>query len=277
VSDAVNVEGGRCYLLQVSTRAQQPESLARLQINWINAAGEPLSSSPVTLRVITTSPTWERAQFNLVAPQGAASCQIYATAQAGRVWLDEYSFKKNVDNCPANFLAVPNPVPLLKPEGRAAIVWDTHRATPGQVYLAVDGGAENLFAEGANGLKVLDGVHAGSRYEFRLYLDRDRREPIERLQVSAQRPSGQLQISEVFFPANSTRGSATVTWHATDGSPGRIYVSKDGGDEVLFAQGTDGAQNVTWIQARSRYQFRLYTISGGSTPVETVTIPATKK
>jgi hypothetical protein len=277
VSDAVNVEGGRCYLLQVSTRAQQPESLARLQINWINAAGEPLSSSPVTLRVITTSLTWERAQFNFVAPQGAASCQIYAVAQAGRVWLDEYSFKKNVDNCPANFLAVPNPVPLLKPEGRAAIVWDTHCATPGQIYLAVDGGTETLFAKGANGLQVLSGIHAGSRYEFRLYLDSDRRGPIERLQVSAQRSSGQLQISEVLFPANSTRGSATVTWHSTDRSPGRIYVSKDSGAEVLFAQGSDGAQNVTWIVAGSRYQFRLYTASSGSFPAATVTIPAIKK
>ena len=67
VSDAVTVEAGRCYLLQVSTRAQQPESEARLQINWSNAAGELLTSSASTVRVIRTSPTWEHAQFNFVA------------------------------------------------------------------------------------------------------------------------------------------------------------------------------------------------------------------
>jgi hypothetical protein len=277
VSDGVKVEPGHCYLLQVSTRAQQPESLARLQINWISAVGEPLSSSPATLRVITTSPTWERAQFNFVAPEGAAGCQIYAVAQAGRVWLDEYSFKKNVATCPANFLAVPNPVPPLKPEGRTAIVWDTHRPSPGQIYLAVDGGAETLFAEGANGLQVFSGVHAGSRYEFCLYLGRDHRQLIKTLQVTTQKPSAQLQISEVVFPANSRKGSAMVTWHTTDGSPGRIYVSHDGGAEVLFAQGSDGAKNAPWIAAGSRYQFRLYTTSSGSIPAETVTIPAIKK
>ena len=274
VSDAVTVEAGRCYLLQVSTRAQQPESKARLQINWSNAAGELLTSSASTLRVIRTSPTWELAQFNFVVPGGAASCQICAAAKAGRVWLDEYSLKKNVGDCPANFLAVPNPVPLLKSEGRTAVVWDTHRPSPGQIYLAVDGGAETLFADGANGLQVFSGIHAGSRYEFRLYPDCDHRQPIETLQIRTQKPPAQLQISEVIFPANSTRGSAVVVWHTTDGSPGRIYVSHDGGAEVLFAQGSDGAQNATWIAAGSRYQFRLYTASSGSIPAETVTIPA---
>jgi hypothetical protein len=277
VSDAVRVEAGRCYLLQVFTRAQQPQSEARLQINWSNAAGELLTSSASTLRVIRTSPTWEHAQFNFVAPEGAASCQIYAAAQTGRVWLDEYSLKRNVGDCPANFLAVPNPVPLLKSEGRTAIIWDTHRPSPGQIYLAIDGGAETLFAEGANGLQVFSGVHAGYRYEFRLYLDRDHRQPIQTLQVSTQKPSAQLQISEVVFPANSTRGSAMVTWHTTDRSPGRIYVSHDGGAEVLFAQGSDGAQNAPWIVAGSRYQFRLYTTSSGSISADIVTIPAIKK
>lgn len=277
VSDAVTVEAGRCYLLQVSTRAQQPESEARLQINWSNAAGEPLTSSASTSRVIRTSPTWEHAQFNFVAPEGAATCQISAAAQVGRVWLDEYSLKKNVGDCPANFLAVPNPVPLLKSEGRTAIVWDTHCPSPGQIYLAVDGGAETLFAEGANGLQVLSGVHAGSRYEFHLYLDRDHRQPIETLQVRTQKPSAQLQISEVVFPGKSTTGSAMVTWHTTDGSPGRIYVSHNGGAEVLFAQGSDGTQNAPWIVAGSRYQFRLFTTNSGSIPAETVTIPAIKK
>ena len=277
LSDPVKVEAGQCYSLQVSTRAEQPQSQARLQINWNNAAGELLASSPSTLRVIATSPTWERARFNFVVPEGVASCQIYAVAQTGRVWLDEYSFKKNVGDCSANFLAVPNPVPLLKPEGRTAIVWDTHRATPGQIYLAVDGGAETLFAEGANGLQVLSSVHAGSRYRFRLYLDRDHRQPIQTLEVSTQKPSAQLQISKVVFPVNSKVGSTMVTWHTTDGSPGRIYVSHDDGAEVLFAQGSDGAQNVTWLAAGSRYQFRLYTASSGSIPAATVTIPAIQK
>jgi hypothetical protein len=277
VSDAVKVEAGRCYLLQLSTRAQEPESKARLQINWSNAAGELLTSSPSTLRVITTSPTWERAQLNFIAPEDAASCQVYAVAQAGRVWFDEYSFKRNVGYCPAHFLAVPNPVPLLRSEGRTAIAWDTLGASPGQIYLAVDGGAETLFAEGTNGWQVFSGVHADSRYEFRLYSNHDRRQPIETLQVSTQKPSAQLQISEVVFPANSTIGSATVMWHTTDGSAGRIYVSRDGGAEILFAQGASGAQNASWIRAGSRYEFRLYTTSGGSTPVQIVGIPAIKK
>jgi hypothetical protein len=37
-----------------------------------------------------------------------------------------------------------------------------------------------------------------------------------------------------------------------------VYVSANGGEEVLFANSPWGSQDVNWIAAGSSYEFRLY-------------------
>jgi hypothetical protein len=39
---------------------------------------------------------------------------------------------------------------------------------------------------------------------------------------------------------------------------GKIYVSVDGGDEVLFADAPRGLPEADWINAGPTYEFRLY-------------------
>jgi hypothetical protein len=56
-------------------------------------------------------------------------------------------------------------------------------------------------------------------------------------------------------PAGEGPGQTTISWNSVDG---KIYVSENGRDEMLFAGSPRGAQEANWIEAGSRYEFRLY-------------------
>jgi tRNA (mo5U34)-methyltransferase len=53
-------------------------------------------------------------------------------------------------------------------------------------------------------------------------------------------------------------GKTTVTWDTRNGSVGKVYVSVNGGQELLFADGRRGTASANWIEAGSNYEFRLY-------------------
>ena len=62
-------------------------------------------------------------------------------------------------------------------------------------------------------------------------------------------------------PALSTGdrdGTTRITWSTGDDSVGQVYVSIDKGPENLFAQNSTGSQDITWIKANTKYEFKLY-------------------
>src|SRR5262249_32332029 len=59
-------------------------------------------------------------------------------------------------------------------------------------------------------------------------------------------------------PAGEGPGKTTVSWDTADGSIGRIYVSVNRGQELLFADGRRSSATAHWIEAGSKYEFRLY-------------------
>jgi len=56
-------------------------------------------------------------------------------------------------------------------------------------------------------------------------------------------------------PAGKGLGRTTISWNSVDG---KIYVSVDGGNEVLFADLPYGSLDANWIGESSSYEFRLY-------------------
>ncbi len=56
-------------------------------------------------------------------------------------------------------------------------------------------------------------------------------------------------------PASEGLGRTTISWNSVNG---KIYVSENGRDEVLFADSPGGSQDANWIEAGSVYEFRLY-------------------
>jgi len=59
-------------------------------------------------------------------------------------------------------------------------------------------------------------------------------------------------------PAGDGPGKTTVSWDTADGSIGKIFVSINGDQEVLFADGRRGTAPAHWIEAGSNYEFRFY-------------------
>jgi hypothetical protein len=55
--------------------------------------------------------------------------------------------------------------------------------------------------------------------------------------------------------AGKEPGRTTISWDSVDG---KIYVSVDGGDEVLFVDLPSGSQDAEWICVGFNYEFRLY-------------------
>jgi hypothetical protein len=59
-------------------------------------------------------------------------------------------------------------------------------------------------------------------------------------------------------PVGQGQGKTTVSWDTADGTIGKVYVSVDGGQELLFADGRRGSAPAHWIETGSDYEFRLY-------------------
>jgi tRNA (mo5U34)-methyltransferase len=59
-------------------------------------------------------------------------------------------------------------------------------------------------------------------------------------------------------PGGEASGKTTVSWDTCDGSIGKVFVSINGGDEILFADGRRGSTSAHWIKTDSNYEFRLY-------------------
>ena len=59
-------------------------------------------------------------------------------------------------------------------------------------------------------------------------------------------------------PAGQQSGKTTISWDTADGSIGKIYVSVNDGQEMLFADGRRGSAPAHWIETGSNYEFRLY-------------------
>jgi hypothetical protein len=59
-------------------------------------------------------------------------------------------------------------------------------------------------------------------------------------------------------PFGSTSGKTTISWNTGSSDIGKVYVSVNGGEEVLFAQNREGSAVANWIRTGSSYEFRLY-------------------
>jgi tRNA (mo5U34)-methyltransferase len=59
-------------------------------------------------------------------------------------------------------------------------------------------------------------------------------------------------------PVDEKRGSTRIRWSMPDACPGKVYVSINGQEELLFAGGHKGVATANWIEAGGTYEFRLY-------------------
>lgn len=73
-------------------------------------------------------------------------------------------------------------------------------------------------------------------------------------------------------PAGDEPGVAEIRWSTGDGSIGQVYVSENGGEERLLAQGAEGGQEDRWIRPGGLYEFRLYPVTDRHRVLARVTV-----
>lgn len=263
VSEPVIVEAGQCYQLSVRQIARSSKSGAlRLQLTWKDENKHDLSASTGVLNDIPSAPQWQEPSVTIQAPAGSQYAAVRAGAASGKIWIDDCSLKKVVDDCEPMLFITPNPVSVPAGQiGRTSISWNTYRGLDGRVTVAVDGHAEEPFADGRSGLKMFDGIEPGKRYQFRLYSSPDM-PASEMIEVSAVERTDTIVASPNPVPRGSGLGRTRISWATLTGADGEVCVSRDGGPEQRFARGSNGFAEVNWIVAGSQYEFRLYTNVG---------------
>jgi hypothetical protein len=165
--------------------------------------------------------------------------------------------------------ATPNPVSINSGLGATTINWNTGDNTTGQVYVTRDGGTETLFAQGSYGSQSASWIVAGATYTFQLYKGTSKVEVLNTVVVNTN-PT--ISADPTRVQASTTLGTTTINWGTGNGTTGQVYVSKDGGTEALFAQGSSGAQPASWIVGGSAYVFLLYSGTNKSNLLATVTV-----
>jgi hypothetical protein len=73
--------------------------------------------------------------------------------------------------------------------------------------------------------------------------------------VFVTKAASSLSASPNPVPAGEGSGQTTISWKSIDG---KVYVSVNGREEMLFAGSPRGEQQANWIEAGSHYEFRLY-------------------
>jgi hypothetical protein len=170
----------------------------------------------------------------------------------------EQGSNKLLPECEPTLFVTPNPVPVLAGQpGRAAVSWNSRCSSESRITLTADGSAEEIFARGQSGLKFLDGIKPGVRYEFRLYTP-GHKEPVQTANLTAGERTDTIVADPNPVPTGSGLGRTRISWATLAGGDAEVCVSQDGGPEQLFARGASGSAEVPWIAAGSSYEFRLY-------------------
>jgi hypothetical protein len=86
---SIPITPGGIYVLSHYSRSDAPGSSARLQINWLDRRGKIID---VSMDVIDSTLAWTQQELSATAPGEATTALVFANAQAGSVWLDDYSF-----------------------------------------------------------------------------------------------------------------------------------------------------------------------------------------
>ena len=169
--------------------------------------------------------------------------------------------------------AAPNPVPAdLKIHG-TTITWSTANGSDGVVRVSVNGGAEQVFAQGSAGSSPADWIDASSVYEFRLYYAHEPTRVLARVKVSRdQSGRPQIEISPNPVPPGSGLASTRVSWTTGDQTDGEVYVSRGAEPERLFAKGPSGSAEAAWIDRASTYEFKLYAMAPSKRLLASVTL-----
>jgi len=176
----------------------------------------------------------------------------------------------------ASILATPKPAPSGDGSGVTLLDWNTGDGSLGEVYLSENGGPEILVTRSSRMMTTVPWMAAGPIYEFRLYLAPDRKNLLATVKVAESATSttvapvtvAQTDLGKQLnayisaapnpVPPGPGAGTTWLDWNTGDGSLGEVYLSVNGGPEILFTRSNQSVRDIPWISAGATYEFRLY-------------------
>jgi hypothetical protein len=84
--------------------------------------------------------------------------------------------------------------------------------------------------------------------------------------------SSKLCASPNPVPPGIGPGKTTISWSSHGPPDAAIYVSGGGIEEALFARGSHGSKEASWIEAGATYEFSLYTDRDRNTPLARISV-----
>lgn len=103
-----------------------------------------------------------------------------------------------------------------------------------------------------------DGTPTTLVYRFDSFGGKTAIQQVNQLSVRVKLLRRNADLSIQTEPGVSTTNDTIITWKTDDSGPGQVYVSTDGGADVLFSSGASGSEAVSWVFPGRRYVFRLY-------------------
>lgn len=146
----------------------------------------------------------------------------------------------------------PNPVVYGR---NAVLTWASTGNGQSQVYVSVDGAPDVLVAGGQAGSAPIPWITLGHSYVFSLFAGTVHQRLLAQTNVTA---TDTASVDVTPNPVQAPSTVARVLFSTGNGSVGQLYVSVDGGWEILVSEGTGGSMPVPWISPGHTCTFTLY-------------------
>lgn len=166
---------------------------------------------------------------------------LYVIEDWGTGYLDDFPDGKRLD-------AVNSPLPTVQSLSSEASSHSMKVPFPCHSYGMVGFIKELVDEQGAANVTMGRAVAENRASRFKQII-------ITPCIVFVSKMAATLSASPNPVPAGKGLGRTTLSWNSVDG---KIYVSVDGGNEVLFVDLPSGSQDADWIGEGFNYEFRLY-------------------
>jgi hypothetical protein len=129
--------------------------------------------------------------MNKPVVHGTRRCLILAglSVVAGCSWKAQTpaDYVPDLGPTEAWIIALPNPVPAGRGPGKTILNWYTGDGSPGQVYVSIGGGPEQLFSNNPSHHEAT--IKSKGDHEFRLYAGTDHSTQLATVKVTRDQPT----------------------------------------------------------------------------------------
>lgn len=158
--------------------------------------------------------------------------------------------------------------------GTTTLTWTSAGTSTAEVWISLNDLPDALMTRAPSGSSSASWIVAGFDYEFVLYENVEHTRPLAR-QLVLGVPAGGGNVGALPRVVRAPRGgvgSTSIQWSTNGRKTAEVWVSMDGQAESLLGRAESSSTIVPWIQPGHSYVFRLYSSTGHSELLDSVTV-----